>query len=391
MDHSAPESDRQIVIVCSNTTYDENPLGAKPLALSLSKTCDVIYVDPPLSYVTALKRPELRSSLRSKRYKKIGDHLFRLTPVVLPGKDRPIIYKMTSLILKRKLGNLVKKISNDSNKKPILIATAPHLRVFRKDTFNIYWMMDDYASQPELVGINKKILEAGQKYLSENSDAVVTVSQFLHDTLKESGIKSTIINNGADAKNFRFPNLKDSLLDNNLIAKLPKTDFALYVGGISRRVDIKYFQALSSANVQLVIAGGIDPKLNRTEFDSLCKDQNVVYLGNIPNDSIPALMNMAAVGLVPYANEPFNEASMPLKIPEYLLCGLVVVSSDLDFTNSFESDDVYGESNPEKFVARVQELLIDPAKPSQRAMRSARIAKNWSWDQKAEEFLNLII
>lgn len=391
MDQSTPKKDRQIVIVCSNTTYDENPLGAKPLAISLSKTCDVIYADPPLSYATALKRPELRSSLKSKRFRKINNHLFRLTPVVLPGKDRPIIYKITSLIFKRKLANLSKKISNVSNKKPILIATAPHLRIFRKDAFNIYWMMDDYASQPELVGINKKILEAGQKYLSENSDAIVTVSQSLHDTLKKSGIDSTIINNGADAINFRFPNLEDSRLSTEVISKLPTTNFALYVGGISSRIDIKYFKELSSANIKVVIAGSIDPGMDRSEFDLLCKNQNVVYLGSIPNSSIPVLMNMATVGLVPYANEPFNKASMPLKIPEYLLCGLVVVSSDLDFTKAFNSDDVYSESSPKKFAARTQELLLDPTKPSQRAMRSARIAKDWSWDQKAKQFLNLPI
>lgn len=378
-----------LVIMCSNTSFEENPLGAKPLALSLAKKCKVIYVDPPLSYLTALKRPELRASLFSKRFRKIDENLYRLTPVVAPGKDRPFIHLVTSFMLKQKVLKSIKKLKGTFEGKPLLIVTAPHYRIFSESTFNIYWMMDDYASQPELVGIDEKILSEGQKYLSTHSDEIVVVSNSLQELLGQSDISSKVITNGADDVFFRFPAKPSVAFPQHVSPKLPENNFALYVGGISDRVDITYLQDLNRSGVPVVIAGGVDPKMDRTSFDQLCESSNITYLGSIQNDLMPELMNLGSVGLVPYKEGPFNKASMPLKIPEYLMCGMPVVSSKLEFTEAFNDDDVYREPNPKAFTQRVKEILLDPAKPSQRAMRSARIAKDWSWDKKADEFLKL--
>lgn len=375
------------VVICSNTPYDFNPLGAKPLAKAISKKTKVIYVDPPLSYLTVLKQPKLKSTLKSKKLKEIDDNLYHLVPVVLPGKDRPFINRITSLLLKYKVKKAIKTLLTDRGSKPILIATAPHYRVFSNTTYNIYWMMDDYASQPELTGIAESVLSKGQQYLLNNSDKNVFVSKFL---LEKYATRNTeLIENGADAVLFRFPSHTPPL-DEELVEKLPKQNFALYVGGINARIDLELLLMLAKDKIKIAMAGNI--KLSPTElelFAEITRHENVVYLGELPNEQLPTLMNVAHVGLVPYKDEPFNNASMPLKIPEYLLCGLTVVSTNLRFTESFEDDDVARADGPEQFSKLVQQALDSELYPSQRVMRSSRIAQQWSWDEKAKKFLNI--
>lgn len=377
-------SDLPLVVMCSNTPFDSNPLGAKPLADALSKSCLVLYVDPPLSYATAIFQPSLRSQIFSKRFRQISESMYRLTPVVLPGKDKPFIYKITSFITKKRIHQAIKKIQQQ-NGKPMLIATAPHYRLFSNKTFNVYWMMDDYASQPELTGINKSVLNKGQQYLASNSDTNIAVSEALKQILKNKGYKSVVIQNGADAEIFNYP--CSDQLSSEIANQLPAEPFAIYVGGITNRIDIRYFEAIAKAEVPLVIAGGLDRKMDVQAFSSLANKKSVTYLGSIDNAQIPALMNRATLGLVPYADVPFNRSSMPLKIPEYLLCGLIVVSTKLPFTKEFDSEDLFSEKSVKAFQERVSSILSNPPTDNQRRLISNSNTQIWSWDKKAEQYL----
>lgn len=374
---------KPLVVICSNTSFDANPLGAKPLAHALSGLCDVLYVDPPLSFVTAIRKPHLRASFFGKKFVRISLSLARLIPVVLPGKDRPYIHNATSMLLRRKIKKSIKKLNRSLDKNVIVIATAPHYKVFLPNTFNIYWVMDDYASQPELTGISGDVLTEGHAYLCENSDVNVVVSDYLATTLEHQGYKSTVIYNGADSDRFIFPS--PIALPYNLESQLPD-NFSLYVGGINNRLDLGFLLAIDPT-INIVIAGQPDARMDNTDFTKLCNQKNVTYLGPIDNKYVPALMNKAKVGLVPYADSIFNRSSMPLKIPEYLLCGLPVVSSNLDFVAAFSNDDVTRAETYEEFAHAVRELVSNSPTNGQRAMRSSRISQEWSWNKKTREFL----
>jgi teichuronic acid biosynthesis glycosyltransferase TuaH len=379
-----------LFIVCGNTPFDENPLGARPLAQSLSKEAVVIYVDPPLSLLTVLKQPRLRKYIRAPRFEKVSDNLYRLIPFVVPGKDRPFINRITSYVAKHKIKKSIAEIKRHRSISHVtIIATAPHYRLFDKAFTNVYWMMDDYASQPELTGIDPEVLRKGQDYLSRTSDHIVAVSKQLGVTQDNFHEKCSIVPNGVDIDTFSR-NAFNTEIAHELF-DIPDT-FALYVGGLNNRVNLEYLDALAEADVPLVIAGSIDSKWDVAHveyFEKLKRKAGVHYLGSIEYENIPSLMYAAGVGLVPYASGKFNEASMPLKIPEYLSTGLTVVTTALGFSTLFEEEDVLVAHDVDEFVELTQAVLRNPMTPGQRAMRSARIARDWSWDTQARHFLAL--
>lgn len=383
-----------LIILCANTPYDDNPLGAKPLAQQLSKNATVVYVDPPLSYVTALKQPALRASLKGKRLQLVSNNLYKYTPVVLPGKDRAIINRTTSFLLRKKIARIVKKLSRtQKHSTTAVIATAPHYRVFDHATKNhIYWMMDDYASEPGLTGIDEDILLRGQEWLMYHADHIVVVSESLAASLKKKGVDSVVVHNGVDIDSFQKDESMRADQARAIWPHLPES-FALFVGRISARVDLSYLENLEGRNIDLVIAGGIDNLCDEstlTRYQQLITRKNVVALDSIAHQEIPMLMYGADVGLVPYAVGAFNNASMPLKIPEYLSTGLQVVSTHLDFVDAFNPDDVTSAKNPQEFADAVAEILNQPPTRGQRAMRASRIAQDWSWNQKSKELLALL-
>src|SRR5262249_60607279 len=56
---------------------------------------------------------------------------------------------------------------------------------------------------------------------------------------------------------------------------------------------------------------------------------NAHYAGRAPASEVPPYLAAMDVGLTPYADTQFNQASFPLKTLEYLSAGLPVVSTDL--------------------------------------------------------------
>lgn len=380
-----------LIILYSNTPYDANPLGARPLAHALSCDHMVLYVDPPLSFVTARKQPHLRESLKGEKLTKVHENIYRYIPAVMPGKDRPFVNRLTSWIVRRKVRRVVSEISSrESISGHSIITTAPHYRLFTKDSANnVYWIMDDYISEPALTGISETVLTSGHEWQTNIADHIVAVSDHLAHINKDHTSKISVIPNGVETDVFVQHGF-DGDYSHKLFPQLPD-QYALYVGGLNNRVDLTYFQTLIQAGVHCVIAGPIDPGwTDRSAFLHLVESPLITYLERVEYKHIPALMYAAGVGLVPYAAGPFNEASLPLKIPEYLSTGLVVVSADLPFVAHFSNDDVVAASSYDDFTQAVIRAFAEAPTPGQRAMRSARILNEWSWKTRAREFQSLL-
>jgi teichuronic acid biosynthesis glycosyltransferase TuaH len=72
------------------------------------------------------------------------------------------------------------------------------------------------------------------------------------------------------------------------------------------------------------------------------------------------------VGLVPYADTPFNQASFPLKVLEYLAAGRPVVCSDIASLrwlregagDALAPDDLVIARSPQEFADQAERLML---------------------------------
>ena len=111
------------------------------------------------------------------------------------------------------------------------------------------------------------------------------------------------------------------------------------------------------------------------------------WIGFRPYEQLPAYLGAMDLGLVPYAATPFNRASFPLKILEYLGAGLPVVATDLPILRWLDTDLVHvvddGDANA--FADAVERALPGAADPALVARRQAFAARH-SWRSRAADY-----
>ena len=101
------------------------------------------------------------------------------------------------------------------------------------------------------------------------------------------------------------------------------------VGQLTERIDVRLLEAVADAGFSLLLVGPYDPRWEPERFAALIARPNVRYTGRVPASEVPSYLAAMDVGLTPYADTPFNQASFPLKTLEYFGAGLPVVSTDL--------------------------------------------------------------
>jgi len=373
---------RPTVVVCGNTDWHANPLAARPLAEALARYVTVLWVDPPISPLTARNVPERAASLVGPRLRVAAPNVVRLTPVVLPGKDRKGIHRLTSQRLRQSIRHAVRVMRADVR---ALLATAPNLDPFGSagEDCSVYWVHDDYASDPDLVGIDRDTLVRGQQRLAAKADLVLAVSPALVDTFGPLSTTPPILFPNAcvipEITGPAAPTPDDVVLD---------TPFAVYAGRLGPRVDLDLLEQCADAHVPLLLIGPRDANWGGDRFDALVARDTVQWLGERPSATVPSYLAAAHVGLVPYANRAFNRASFPLKVLEYLAVGLPVVSTDLPAMSWFPARWVAPTSD-ETFARAVASVVRAPI--DRRAASDRRVfAGHNTWDARAMTLLELI-
>jgi len=177
------------------------------------------------------------------------------------------------------------------------------------------------------------------------------------------------------------------------LAGLPRPRLA-YVGALNDKIDAALLGQVARAYPQmpLVLVGPVratDAEVGRG-LDALRAQPNVHFVGQVAVERVPYLMAACDVGLLPYRQNTWTQHIHPLKLYEYLACGLPVVATAIPSLRE-ESDVIYVTTDAAAFVAAIGAALSEarPAGEALRAERRARAARN-TWRQRVEQISLLI-
>jgi glycosyltransferase involved in cell wall biosynthesis len=158
---------------------------------------------------------------------------------------------------------------------------------------------------------------------------------------------------------------------------LPKGPVALYVGSLwGKWMDWTLVGTMARAlpEVSFVFVGDY-----RGEGAGL--PANCHFLGLKPQTDLPAYLEHASVGLLPWTNDRVTQATSPLKVYEYLAMGLRVVSPDLEPLRDIPG--LFGCKEPADFVRVVREMVTAP-QAKDASMRMAAFASDQSWPRRVD-------
>lgn len=182
---------------------------------------------------------------------------------------------------------------------------------------------------------------------------------------------------------------------------LKRGSYLVYAGliagdrGISQC--IQAFKALKYDDLHLVYAGRVDetvPPELRAILDGSKPVPGFHYLGLLPYEAIPGLLQNALAGLLCFQPTPNNILGTPNKLFEYMGAGIPVIASDFPFirdvVNSVDCGILVDPTSIEEISAAVRYLLNHPDEAVKKGENGRRaVEEKYNWESEGRKLLRL--
>lgn len=364
-------------IVCLSSL----PLAARPtsrlhLARILSRDNEVLFVDPLVNVVRA------RRVHRGRLHRRDEGFVHLEPPPRLPRGAGPWFPLAARINQRRYAAAVERAVRGLGWDRPVLWTSFPvyasartaellHPSVHFLHMTDALWDFPDY--RPEYEPFLERI--------TASCDFAVATTPAIAQRLQAYDLAVHHLPHGVDVDRFA-PVARQEVepVPQMQRARRPRVGF---VGQLDWRLDVDALVALAQrGSVTLVGPSRLSP----SDVQRL-RDAGCLLAGEVPYDTLPSWLAGFDVAVLPYRPLPGVEASRPLKLLEYLACGLPVVSVDIPAARELGAD-IRLTPTPGDLVATVERLWADrpgsTEDPSTRAKR-VEVAAAHSWERRAEE------
>ncbi len=215
-----------------------------------------------------------------------------------------------------------------------------------------------------------------QDELINKADYVVVTSKNLMKYQYLNNQNFYYVPNGVDVKHFQK---KYKIPIEYQEIKSPRI---IYLGGIYEWFDTELLKYIASklANYNFILIGpsGID-------LSDLKRYKNIFLLGIKKYNEIPAYLQYADVGIIPFKNSQLTRSVSPIKMFEYFAAGLPVVSTRIEEAESLNPP-AYFTDEPAEFVKNLKESFRE----GKNKKEYFEFVNNNSWDSRLSNILQVL-
>jgi glycosyltransferase involved in cell wall biosynthesis len=238
--------------------------------------------------------------------------------------------------------------------------------------YHCYDKYDRYENAPAA------LVQRLERSLVRESSLCVAASSELAAYLNELGSKRTIVlPHGVDTQLFYRRTVVPPQLE-----RIQRPIIGI-VGSMTEVLDVATLRhvAMARPDWSLVLVGAalFTSEAKRARFDELCQLTNVHHMGVQPREDIPAWLSGFDVGLICYDRTAWGAFNQPIKMYEYLACGLPVVSTDITAAREL-ADLVRCCDSADEWIIQIEAALREES-PELAEKRVAFAAAN-SWDRR---------
>lgn len=359
----------------------------------LAEANRVLYVEPrpylrPLLHQAARGEISL-AGLRSPRLLEVrpGLHVFR-PPLYAPLSGREPLASWFKALQVASLRRAMRRLGLS---RPILWLFRPEMADIPGDydeKMLIYHIVDEYTGYGGLDPARVETMRQRERDLIARADLVLVTSKALLESKGGINPNTHWVPNGVDYE--RFARAASRRGDPAELAGLPHPRLG-YVGAINDKIDADLLYRVAEAYPQatLILVGPVRAASEevRVGLEALRACSNVRFIGQVPGDRVPEFVAACDMGLLPYRQSVWTQHIQPLKLYEYLACGLPVVSTEIPAVWE-EGDIVYIARDAQAFVALVGQALASDNE-ALRMARQERAARN-TWRERVERISALI-
>ncbi|MEK7873854.1 MAG: glycosyltransferase [Chloroflexota bacterium] len=331
-----------------------------------------------------------------RRLRQINDNLYVGTPWV-PLHDRlaahvPLLPRLNQYILRRYTRSALKRLSMRVD---MLASWVFHpYQVSYLDVvpsalsvYECYDAYDEFASVAHNPREQQRIRDM-ERALMGRASLVLTTGRNLYEARRARHSNVRLVPNGVSFEHFARATARPEPED---MRSIPKPILG-FVGNINEQIDYPLVTWLARRHPDwsFVVIGRYDGLVSlqrRADFKEWVALPNVHRLGWKDFADLPRYVANFQVGLIPFVINELTRQVYPLKLHEYLACGLPVVSTDMEEVRPF-GDFACVARTREEFERGIETSLRE-ASPALRERRVA-VASAHSWSARAQDILRAL-
>lgn len=221
--------------------------------------------------------------------------------------------------------------------------------------------------------------------ITSKLDGVISVTETICDRFRLSNKQVALVAN--------FPKLDEiTLLSSNKEVKKVENSIC-YVGALFPTRGIKELViAVGKTNATLLLAGKFSEKEFEEEVKRLDGWKQVNFFGYLDREGIVELLQKSRIGMVTLHPTRSYKESLPIKLFEYMLAKLPIISSDFEFWKPLVEGNNCGIMvNPldtDQIAEKIRYLLDNPALCEELGNNGYNaVSTNYSWESQAKNLL----
>lgn len=374
-------------VVCLSTScYHPFPTRKQHVMNRLDSE-EILYFDPPVTYLAPLKDKTARKKLTA--YRKAGERVkdnitVYATPPMLPFFNK---YRFINKINQKRIAKFVrKKMKLHGFEDPILWCYSPtsaDAAPYIPHSALVYDCVDRHSAYKGF--INADTVNGLERDLASNADMVFSTAVGLHETLVKYNKKATLLPNGVNFEHFYSAYEKELPVPEDL--KNIKHPIIGFVGMLQECIDYGRIEetAKKRPDWSIVLVGKALPGVN---LDYLKKYENIHFLGMKKYDELPAYLRCFDVCLNVFRDGELSRDVSPLKFYEYLATGKPIVSTPQPVQVLDYADAVCIAEHGEDFAEKCEEAMNEP--DDTKAKKRIEYARACSWDARVREMERIL-
>lgn len=220
-----------------------------------------------------------------------------------------------------------------------------------------------------------------------NADALVSISQAIKEYLTRMDIPERsihVVRNGVEEEWFS-------------VRKKPTASYICYTGSLYswKGVDtlISAMKYLPDERLVIVGGGGRTGELKDLTVREGVSDR-VDFAGAVPRMLIPEYLSQSKVAVLPNILSMPSQFSSPLKLFEYMACGIPVAASDMpvfrEVLTHRENAVLVEPNNPEALAEGIRYLIENPVRAEEIAGKAKEDARSFTYEKRAERIADMM-
>lgn len=385
-----------IIIIGQQPWDTEIGSNCKNIALELSKTNRVLYINSPLDRITLYRGkadPKVQKRINVIKHKEEGliriqDNLWNYYPDCIVESinflSSTAIFSFINKFNNKRLARSIGKALEALNFKNVILFNdnemfkAFYLQDYLKPALSIYYSRDF------MLGVDywKKHGETLEPLLIRKSDLCFANSEYLAEYCRKHNDRSYNVGQGCEIESFKN-------VDDELIADLKglKAPLIGYVGALnSERLDIGIIVHIAESYPEytVVLVGPEDDVFKSSVLHDL---SNVVFMGQRTVKELPGFINGFDICINPQLVNPITIGNYPRKIDEYLALGKPVIATHTKTMEAFK-DYVYLGDNKEDYIMLIAKAISE--RSDLKTAERKEFAFTHTWENSVQEMKDRI-